>query len=139
VAQGVPVAAALSITPSFGNSKELRAFNFFRERTAPTISKFSDPVFWNITIPRAAWSHPAVKHSLIATASLHESLKDSLGLPVDAASFPIQQYNQAIRYLTQASIPMEVLLLSSLIFFAFEVFVALLYIKCGALPHKRRT
>lgn len=71
---------------------------------------------WNVTIPQTAWWHPSVKHSLIATASLHESLKDSLGLSVDAASFPIQQYNQAIRYLTQASVPMEVLLLSCLLF-----------------------
>jgi hypothetical protein len=120
-AQPVLLATAVSIMPFFGNSNELRAFNFFRERTSPTISKFSDPSFWNVTILQAAWSHLAVKHSLIATVSLHESLKDSLGLPVDAESFSIRQYNQAICYLTQGSVPSEVLLLSCLLFFAFEV------------------
>jgi hypothetical protein len=123
-AQPVPLVTAHSIMPFFGNSKELRAFSFFRERTGPNISKFSEPSFWNITITQAAWSHPAVKHSLIAVASLHESLKESLGLPVDLESFSVQQYNQAIRYLTQGTATTEVVLLSCLLFIAFEVCLA---------------
>lgn len=113
---------------------ERRSLKYFQDRTALELSGYFDAPFWNKLILQAAQSDHAIRHSLVAIASLHESL--SLSYEAEAVnpggpgnkerSFSIQQYNQAINQLTLyrdgRPITLEVVLLACVLFICYENF-----------------
>jgi hypothetical protein len=60
------------------NDGERRAFVFFRTRTLRRILGERDSEFWSTSFLQLGSAEPAVKHAIVALASLHESLE-----PVD--------------------------------------------------------
>ena len=76
---------------------------------------------------QASQVHPAVKYTLAALGSLHESLEIAYTTWLDdrarpAHIFSLQQYNKAVSILTtkDSSIPLEVLLISCVLFVCYE-------------------
>ncbi|KAL8934041.1 MAG: hypothetical protein Q9211_005439 [Gyalolechia sp. 1 TL-2023] len=89
----------------FDDDLERRSFNFFKTQTIPEISGFFPSDFWHRLVPLAAHHEPALKHAVIALASLHERFQkgdQSILKSNDAIAeggFALQQYNKAIRHL----------------------------------------
>ena len=113
---------------------ERRSFKYFQDRTALELSGYFDAPFWNKLILQAAQSDHAIRHSLVAIASLHESLSLSYDAQATTTgdpgnkerSFSIQQYNQAINQLVLhrdgRPIALEVVLLACILFICYENF-----------------
>jgi hypothetical protein len=58
-----------------GDYEEQRGYHYFRLKSAGEILKQQDADFWESLFLQASHSQPAVKHALIAVASIHESLE----------------------------------------------------------------
>ncbi|KKY20217.1 putative transcription factor cys6 [Phaeomoniella chlamydospora] len=84
---------------------ERRYMQYFQERAAVELSEYHDAPFWNKQVLQVSHLHPAVRHCLVAIASLHESLHQGQGLSASSLmnkemTFSLQQYNKAINLLT---------------------------------------
>jgi hypothetical protein len=55
-----------------GTRKERRAFEFFRSCTRPEFCSYFSDEFWERNILQASFSHPAIRHSIVALGALHE-------------------------------------------------------------------
>ena len=100
--------------------RDRRALNFFLDQTAPLHSDYCAPDFWTKLVPQASWAHPAINHSLVSLASIHESLQPLLGFASEAHDYGIYHYNKAIRSLLFEAPSVEVILLCCLLFAALE-------------------
>ena len=85
--------------------RELRSFQYYREKTATQLSGFFDQELWKVIALRIAESSPAIKHSLVAIGALHEVLDISYSTRLHDLTDPIQlfaleQYNKSIALLT---------------------------------------
>lgn len=113
----------LSLIPSFGTEDEYRSFQFYLEKTSSLISVYSQPYLWTVLLPQATSHQPAIKHSILALATLHQSLTSSD--PIVAArenhAF-MSHYNLAIRALVTDKPPVDVVLTTCVIFWALENF-----------------
>ncbi|KAL8979983.1 MAG: hypothetical protein Q9177_005999, partial [Variospora cf. flavescens] len=93
----------------FDDDIERRSFAFFRLRTVPEISGFFPSDFWDRLVPLASFYEPALKHAVIALASLHERFENGDESILRAnddlveGGFALQQYNKAIRQLITPS------------------------------------
>ncbi|KAK6376138.1 hypothetical protein LTS17_007389 [Exophiala oligosperma] len=112
----------LALVPSFGTEEEYRSFQFFLERTANLVSVYSQPYLWTVVLPQATWHQPAIKHSIIALANLHQSLTTSGSVSTQAAHDSVTHYNTAIRALLTHKPPIDVVLVSCVIFWCLENF-----------------
>jgi hypothetical protein len=90
---------------------------------------YSQPYLWTVLLPQATWHQPAVKHSIIALANLHQSLTSTATIPASTStgvathhSSFIGHYNKAIRALVTDKPPIDVVLTSCVIFWALENF-----------------
>ncbi|KAK5675080.1 hypothetical protein LTS10_012154 [Elasticomyces elasticus] len=91
-------------TDTTSNALERRTFDFFRSRTAPSVSGyFNDPV-WDRLVLQFCQSEPTVRYAVNAVGALHEEryLRHSarnIGLQVShvRTSFPTVQYSMALR------------------------------------------
>ena len=115
---------------------ERRSFQYFRERTALELSGFFDGHFWNKLILQTAQADSAIRHCLVAIASLHESLTVSYdagyenplsgGPGAKQRQFSLQQYNRAISQLTlnrgEKPIALDLVLLACVLFICYENF-----------------
>ncbi|KAI4112873.1 MAG: hypothetical protein LQ345_006042 [Seirophora villosa] len=94
---------------TFDDDVERRSFAFFRLRTIPEISGFFPSDFWDRLVPLASFYEPALKHAVIALASLHERFENGdesilkSNNDIAEGGFALQQYNKAIRQLIQPS------------------------------------
>ncbi|KAL9047406.1 MAG: hypothetical protein Q9206_006810 [Seirophora lacunosa] len=97
------------IFETFDDDVERRSFAFFRLRTIPEISGFFPSDFWDRLVPLASFYEPALKHAVIALASLHERFQNGdesilkSNNDIAEGGFALQQYNKAIRQLIQPS------------------------------------
>ncbi|KIX04581.1 uncharacterized protein Z518_05451 [Rhinocladiella mackenziei CBS 650.93] len=112
----------LALVPTFGTEEEQQAFQFFLEKTADLISVYSQPYFWTVLLPQATWHQPAIKHSIIALASLHQFLTSEGPSAVRANHSFMFHYNTAIHTLVSGKPPIDVVLASCVIFWALENF-----------------
>lgn len=117
-----PHSQELALVPKFGTEEECRSFQFFLEKTADLISVYSQPYLWTVLLPQATWHQPAIKHSLIALADLHQSLTTTGATSSRAKHNFICHYNNAIRALITDKPPVDVVLASCVIFWALENF-----------------
>ncbi|KAL8723009.1 MAG: hypothetical protein Q9225_000626 [Loekoesia sp. 1 TL-2023] len=116
----------------FEDDVERRSFTFFKVRTIPEISGYFPSEFWDRLVPLAAYHEPALKHAVIALASLHERFENGdqsiLRSNDDIAEggFALQQYNKAIQNLikpcAKAAKPnLDTSLVACVLFACFEV------------------
>lgn len=114
----------------FENDLERRSFDFFKTRTTPEICGFFSSDFWDRLVPLAAHNEPALKHAVVALASLHERFEkgdQSILRSNDAIAeggFALQQYNKAIRHLVRPSgskPSIDTSLVACVLFACFEV------------------
>lgn len=97
------------IFETFDDDVERRSFAFFKLRTIPEISGFFPSDFWDRLVPLASFYAPALKHAVIALASLHERFENGdesilkSNNDIAEGGFALQQYNKAIRQLIQPS------------------------------------
>ena len=105
-----------SLNTSFGTNDEGWYLSRFRERTALQISIFSSPYFWNVLVPQASWSHPAVKHALVATAMASECKEDESVKP-RLEDRSVLHYTKAISSLVRSdeSSSQEIVLLTCML------------------------
>ncbi|KAK5190790.1 hypothetical protein LTR20_003039 [Exophiala xenobiotica] len=107
-----PHSQELALVPSFGTEEEYRSFQFFLEKTAGLIPSTLNPT----------WHQPAIKHSIIALANLHQSLTSSESASTEARHTFMTHYNTAIRALITDKPPIDVVLASCVIFWVLENF-----------------
>jgi hypothetical protein len=90
-----------------GDHEERRGYHFFRIKSIGEILGQQDADFWKSLFRQASHSEPAVKHALIAVASIHESIdlseKDTAGYNDEVVRktrvFSLIRYNKAIQLL----------------------------------------
>ncbi|KAJ3963065.1 hypothetical protein N0V92_000206 [Colletotrichum tropicale] len=98
-----------------GGSREQRAFDFYRNFSAPAI--FSDgsggSTLWKKLVPHFCHAEPSIRHAVLAISSLHESLSqeksadagDTISSPkwagVLSNTFASEQYGKALKHLQE--------------------------------------
>ncbi|KAL8806855.1 MAG: hypothetical protein Q9200_004892 [Gallowayella weberi] len=93
----------------FENDAERRSFSFFKDRTLVEISGYFPSDFWERLVPLASFHEPALKHAVIALASLHERFEKGdrsvlkSNKDIAEGGFALQQYNKAIQCLIKPS------------------------------------
>ncbi|KAL4949227.1 hypothetical protein BDW69DRAFT_198257 [Aspergillus filifer] len=127
-----------------GTARERRSFQFFYERTVPSLAGFTGSDFWNRLVLQVSQHEKAVWHALIALGSLHENFENDSLVPGlwfsrrGSDYFAVKEYLVAIRALLRgsewregggkgqrgmwaANLPVDVCLISCLLFACFEV------------------
>jgi hypothetical protein len=140
----------LIVAPSSGkgDARETRAFQFFYERTIPSLSGYCGSEFWNRLVLQVSQHEKSVWHALIALGSLHENFENDQQVPglwfsrSGYDDFAVREYLLAIRALIgpkkrleqeiKGSSPAEpltvdVYLISCILFACFEVGRTLLF------------
>ena len=88
------------------NPSEVRSYRYFLEVVGPALSGFFDGDFWLHEIPRVCHADAAIWHAVVSLGAMHEGQGGSLGTGNQKiATFAIQQFNYAVRCLTQATSP----------------------------------
>ena len=91
------------------NPQELRSFQYFLRRTAPTLAGVFFTEFWFRDIPQACHAHSAVWHAVVSLGAADEGYKSRLGKNTASISehqlveFALQQYNSSVRCLIDLS------------------------------------
>lgn len=123
-----------------GDQQERRGFHFFRSKSIGEILGQQDADSWNRLFLQASHSEPAIRHCLIAIASLHESLElSNYGSMVESNSvsqgmrhFSLRHYNKAIRRLVaetnEPNARLGTILVLCLLFIVFESFQSGYYV-----------
>lgn len=135
----------LDVVP--GTPNEIRALEFFHDRTAPGLSSYFDADFWTRLVLQISHTEPAIKHAMVAVGSLHQQrelgivpvpmlrsivVRDPLALTVPVTKhatnhndpFALTQYNKAIVHLSQRlkdpAVGTEIALLACILFVCVE-------------------
>ena len=115
-----------------GDAAERRSFHFFRSRTAPQLAGYFVSDFWDCLVPLSTHHQPAIKHAVVALASLHERFENndssilSSNYDIAQGSFSLKQYNRAIHCLIEpitagGQQDLDTFLVACLLFACFEV------------------
>ncbi len=107
----------------FATRQELRALQFFAEKTIGQFTAFFPDQVWNPIILQSARSEPGIRHGLLALATYHERFLGGSNKEEESL-FALSQYNKAIKALLrpdQCPLSGFISLLSCLIFFCIEV------------------
>lgn len=98
-------------------SSERYFLKYFIELTSAMVGRSkSGPYFWQILVPRAAWSFPSVRHALLATAVSCESLlnRENSVVPRQKSQLlMLSQTSKAVQALLTGNVPLDVVLLTS--------------------------
>ena len=115
-----------------GNAEERRAFSLYRSNLASTLDGWFVSGFWTKIVLQACHTDAAVRHAVIALASLHEAQRSQKPLSQSTTNtgktpeqFALVQCNKAItelnRHLSKTNDDsLETLLISCVIFTCFE-------------------
>ena len=104
VTAGDPSASRL-VLPRL-NPDELRCHRFFLSVVAPALTGFLDAEFWLVDIPRACHADAAIWHAVVSLAAVYEAddhVAQATPANIKQRAFALQQYNTAIRLVTQDS------------------------------------
>ncbi len=127
------MASCLNLSPELsGDTAERRSFHFFRSRTAPQLAGYFNSDFWNCLVPLCTHQQPAIRHAVVALASLHERFENndnsilSSNYDIAQGGFALQQYNRAISCLIKpitagGQQALDVSLVACILFACFEV------------------
>lgn len=128
-----------------GNTRERRAFHFFRENSAAEFPGFFESGFWGQLVLQACHAEPSIRHAVFALGSLHETIQQKEWTPLESRRpcdpFALQQCNKAIGHLNQyigsdEHLSKEMLLMACAIIICFESLQgnyesALSHMQCG--------
>jgi hypothetical protein len=127
-----------------GTPKERRAFEFFRACTAPELCGYFHDEFWERNILQASFSHPTLRHAIVALGALHESYKAALQTGAKLVDCPdyfaMRQHTKALSNLSKSlsagSQQTNVALMSCIVFSCFdsltgEIDSAIMHIRSG--------
>jgi hypothetical protein len=117
-----------------GTDEEKRSYHFFRLQTATAILGQQDASYWTSSLLQLAYAQPAIKHVLIAMASIHEALQ-STDWYLNANDndrgralrmFSWKQYNEAIQNILKDTavnkMPLEILIIMCILFNQYDNF-----------------
>lgn len=125
---------SLSVALSTGSPStalEKRTFDFFRCRTAPSVSGyFPDPV-WDRFVLQVSHTNETVRYAVNALAALHEERtlrsnaeKSGMAVAQVKTSFPVAQYHKALQgmqnLLASDNVPMDIVLMCVILCVHFE-------------------
>lgn len=110
------------------NDKELRSFQYYRERTVSQLTSFFPDELWSKLLLQYAESEPCIRHALFAFSNFHENFMlrqmSQANSTLEEPPFALAQYNFAIQKLVQpsslSSSPL-INLVSCIVFIAIEV------------------
>ncbi|KAH8691984.1 hypothetical protein BGW36DRAFT_386741 [Talaromyces proteolyticus] len=91
------------------NDRETRSFQYFYERTVPSLAGYCGSAFWNRLVLQVSQHEKSVWHALVALGALHENFEKNEDGPATQLirqtqdSFAIQEYVAAIRALLNVS------------------------------------
>lgn len=125
-----PISLALGLNVAV-DALEKRMFDFFRLRTTPCMSGYFNDHLWERLIFQVCQTEPVVRHAVTALGALHEerslrrsALRDGVDVSLVQTDFPVKQYGKALgglqKLLTREDVPMNVVLLCSLLCVHFE-------------------
>jgi hypothetical protein len=111
-----------------GSPKERRAFEFFRNCTAPEFFGYFPDEFWQRNVLQASLSHSALWHGIVALGSLHEGYKTALQLGAKLITgpdyFALRQHTKALSNLSKTlsggSQQAHLALMSCIVFSCFD-------------------
>lgn len=86
---------------------------------AVALSIYSNTLFWTVVIPRAIHGHVAVRHAVLALATLHQSLVSADGFEMFETTM-VDHYTTAIRALTQGQPTVDIVLITSILFYSID-------------------
>ena len=120
---------ALITFPESTNLTALRSSRFFQDRTAPNlVSGDYDSAFWKVLVLQVAYTEPAIRHSIAALGSLHESLELAYSAPGVKGGRPLQiqalnNHQQAISLLRDRDKQLsdDIVLVSCVLFVSFLI------------------
>ncbi|KAF9882758.1 hypothetical protein FE257_005306 [Aspergillus nanangensis] len=122
-----------------GTERENRSFQFFYERTVPSLAGYCGSEFWNRLVLQVSQHEKSVWHALIALGSLHENFENDQQITgfwftrQGQDKFAVQEYVTAIRALLgpsqiptrdalqTSSLTVDVCLISCILFVCFEI------------------
>jgi hypothetical protein len=122
-----PLSMAL-VTGVSTDALERRTFDFFRAKTAPTVSGYFQDSVWDRIVLQLSHSEPAVRHAVNALGALHEQRSEAgNGNPNGSlvkVGYPIQQYSKALNamqdLMKSGNVSLDILLLCALVCIHFE-------------------
>lgn len=109
---------SLSPSPDFESADEVRAFDYYRSRSALALGNAVDGDFWSGSILKLCLTEPAVRHAVLALSSLHEcvTVKAETGRDI-GKDFAFLEYGKSMSVMRkwksrdEPSIPLLVCLL----------------------------
>lgn len=122
-----------------GSERENRCFQFFYERTVPSLAGYCGSEFWSRFVLQVSQHEKSIWHALIALGSLHENFENDQQIPglwlsrYGQDNFALQEYVTAIRALLpptdshslentdSSKLTVDVFLISCMLFACFEV------------------
>jgi hypothetical protein len=118
---------------------------FFSAFTAPKLSGYFSPDFWERRVPQASLAEPSIRHAVIALGAVHRDFTarhERTGRFVDASleAFAIRHYTIAISHLHQLmstrTQQLDITLISCILFIVFDCLIghhtsALIHLKDG--------
>lgn len=115
----------ITTLPGHYQPQEVRAFQFFNERTLAQLAVFVDNDFWNSTVPRIANSERGIWHSVVALSAYHESyLSSTQPVHEHQDKFALRHYNLSIKGIlgpNQMATNAHVHVISCILFICIEV------------------
>lgn len=119
-----PVANSRSLSFQKFDSSESRAIQFYFERTVPSLRQFNSAAryLFEYFVPQVSHSEAAIRHQIVAAASLQELRLNASNRPRLASTLYYVHYGRALKLLgaMEASSKLHVMLISCLLFVAME-------------------
>ena len=110
-----------------GTLQERRAFEFFRSCTVTELCGYFPDEFWERNVLQASFSHPAIRHGVIALGALHEGYKAVLQPETkidDLVYFALRQHTKGLsnlgKSLSSGNQQTQVALMSCIVFSCFD-------------------
>jgi len=125
---------SISTVAQFLNDEERRAFVFFQAKTVHRILGQQDASDWIPIFQELGYAESAVKHVVVALASLHESLEPVYGFALSRALpkhtsncaqvAALKHYNKSIKFLRSETLNMstrpDIIMILCILFMSFE-------------------
>jgi hypothetical protein len=111
-----------------GNLKERELLSLYQGYTANKLSGLFPSEFWDLLLPQASYSEPAVLHAVLALTSAHQhdQINSIVGRLSTEEQFTLQAYSRAISYLKphfnlSHKVSLRVTLITCILFVCLEI------------------
>ncbi|MCJ1428514.1 hypothetical protein MMC29_006424 [Sticta canariensis] len=108
-----------------GDKEERRYLEYFRGNALPSFVGYYDPAFWGRFLLQVGHAEPAVRHAIVALASLHETYNGRTRYRPGSDQYCLKQYNKSLaglnRYISTAKgMSIDIVLTCCVLFTSFE-------------------